>query len=53
LRGARGVGVPGTVRRLRRGKVVVRWHDLGHTSAHRPNTLFLAEAFSVVSSDKR
>ena len=41
LMGAR-FGLPGTVLRLERGKVVTYWGDMDHTSRHRPCTLILA-----------
>jgi hypothetical protein len=42
LRGAR-FGLPGTVLRIERGKVVILWSDIDYLARHRPNTLELVE----------
>ncbi|MGA8910820.1 MAG: hypothetical protein WB524_24625 [Acidobacteriaceae bacterium] len=45
LRGAR-FGLPGTVLRIERGKVVILWSDIDYLARHRPNTLELVEGVS-------
>ena len=41
LRGCQ-YGAPGTVIRQERTRAVVYWHDLDHTSRHRPDSLIEA-----------